>query len=306
MTPPLRVALAVSFYTVVSVSVVLINKLVLNRNLPFPITLTFAQFVVSLALTPLLFRAVGSEPAPFSLRTCLSLAPLSAISVTMIVLNNICLHYVNASFYMVARSLHVLFSILFGYLLTGQGVSPRVLLACVGITVGFALGCVGESTASEFSVFGTAMGVVSTVFVALNGHEIKKNLGKVGNNEWELSRYNSVNSVVMLPAVILATGELRGVALDTLWEQLFSLPVLFSGLLGFLINLAAYIQVKATSPLTHMVSGTFKGVIQTVVASFIFGNPLTGTFVVGSAIVVVCSVAYGLLKFQEQKSQKAK
>ena len=53
--------------------------------------------------------------------------PLSVIFVGMVVFNNLCLKYVEVSFYQVARSLTILCNIALTYVVLGKSTSPLAL-----------------------------------------------------------------------------------------------------------------------------------------------------------------------------------
>ena len=48
-----------------------------------------------------------------------------------------------------------------------------------------------------------------------------------------------------------------------------------------------------------MISGSAKGVLQTILAFWIFGNPVTALFVLGATIQTVASLAYSYFKSKE-------
>jgi hypothetical protein len=88
--------------------------------------------------------------------------------------------------------------------------------------------------------------------------------------------YNTTNSIVALFPVVLLSGELEGILeLPFLGEPQFWAGMLVAAVMGYLINIASFLQIKYTSPLTHMISGTAKGAVQTVLSVMIFGNPIT-------------------------------
>jgi GDP-fucose transporter C1 len=99
----------------------------------------------------------------------------------MLAFNNICLKYVQVTFYQVARSLSILFNILLTYVLLGTTTSQQALIACGIVFAGFILGSYGEI---EFSWAGLFFGVGSSFFVAMYGIHVKKALVHVDNNQW--------------------------------------------------------------------------------------------------------------------------
>ncbi len=134
------IVLVVLFYYVVSISLVLLNKMVLNsRSLPYPLFVSWTQLAVAvvciwllsllkrwhaaplssdsnLLLTTLLSRiggcrrpgltsALPSISLEFDLDKARQILPLAVIYVLMMATNNLCLHYVQVSFYQAATAL---------------------------------------------------------------------------------------------------------------------------------------------------------------------------------------------------------
>jgi len=83
----------------------------------------------------------------------------------MITFNNLCLKYVEVSFYNVARSLSIVFNVIFTYLFLGNTTSFVTCSTLLVVILGFILGIDGEV---NFSLLGTVSGVLSSVFVSLN------------------------------------------------------------------------------------------------------------------------------------------
>lgn len=57
-------------------------------------------------------------------------------------------------------------------------------------------------------------------------------------------------------------------ASDKLFSSFFWLSMTITGFMGFAIGLVTVMQVKATSPLTHNISGTAKAAVQVSCVSF--------------------------------------
>jgi drug/metabolite transporter (DMT)-like permease len=74
------------------------------------------------------------------LDTVVRVLPLTVAFIAMLATGNLCLHYVEVSFYQVARSLTICFSIALSYFVLGVKTSPRAIAACVVVMVGFAIG----------------------------------------------------------------------------------------------------------------------------------------------------------------------
>merc|ERR1712071_235697 len=70
--------------------------------------------------------------------------PLSIIFVAMITFNNLCLKWVEVSFYNVARSLTIVFNVFFSSIFLGQMTSTKTLGCLLFVMFGFYIGAAGE------------------------------------------------------------------------------------------------------------------------------------------------------------------
>ncbi|XP_063083889.1 GDP-fucose transporter 1 isoform X2 [Cavia porcellus] len=141
----LQIALVVSLYWVTSISMVFLNKYLLDSpslQLDAPIFVTFYQCVVTVVLckglSALATCCPGTVDFPalrLDLRVARSVLPLSVVFIGMITFNNLCLKYVGVAFYNVGRSLTTVFNVLLSYLLLKQTTSLYALLTC-GIIIG--------------------------------------------------------------------------------------------------------------------------------------------------------------------------
>lgn len=141
----LQIALVVSLYWVTSISMVFLNKYLLDSpslQLDTPIFVTFYQCLVTTllckglsALAACCPGAVDFPSLRLDLRVARSVLPLSVVFISMITFNNLCLKYVGVAFYNVGRSLTTVFNVLLSYLLLKQTTSLYALLTC-GIIIG--------------------------------------------------------------------------------------------------------------------------------------------------------------------------
>lgn len=77
-----------------------------------------------------------------------------------------------------------------------------------------------------------------------------------------------------------------------LLSPLFWFTMTITGIMGFAIGLVTVMQVKATSPLTHNISGTAKAAVQSLMAFWIWGNEATFKGVLGIFLVIFGSGLY--------------
>jgi GDP-fucose transporter C1 len=236
--------------------------------------------------------------AEYNRATAEKIFPLSVVFVGMITFNNLCLKWVEVSFYNVARSLTIVFNVVFSSVMLGSPTSPKTGLCLLVVILGFFMGANGEL---NFSVKGTVAGIASSLFVSLNSIFTKKVLPAVDNDHWKLTFYNNINAIVLfLP--LMAYFE-AGIIYEALGHQLtsglFWSAMCVAGFFGFSIGIVTVLQIKATSPLSHNISGTAKAAVQSMMAFYIWGNQATFLGVTGIFVVLGGSLLYTLVKMRE-------
>ena len=317
------IASVVALYWFVSISMVYLNKALMSSegvSIDAPIFVTWFQCVVT-ALICYGAGVVGDRSrtndynrgedhkatffsqfpkADYRIGTGKRVFPLSVVFVGMITFNNLCLKWVEVSFYNVARSLTIVFNVFFSAVLLGSPSSTRTVACLAVVILGFFLGSQGEL---NFSMRGTVAGIASSLFVSLNSIFTKKVLPVVDNDHWRLTFYNNVNACVLfIPFMLFMESEaiLGGFGKQFL-SGLFWSAMMVAGFFGFSIGIVTVLQIKATSPLTHNISGTAKAAVQSMMAFYIWGNPMTFKGVLGIFTVLGGSLLYTLVKMNENK-----
>lgn len=335
------VASVVATYWVVSISMVYLNKVLMSSesiSIPAPLFVTWFQCIV----TTLICWVAGkcgeraqnntsytvvstdedrggasleatSQPKPsffaqfpkaqFEYGIANQVFPLSIVFVAMITFNNLCLKWVEVSFYNVARSLTIVFNVFFSSVFLGQTSSLKTLLCLFIVIIGFFIGSYGEL---NFSLYGTVAGVLSSLFVSLNSIFTKKILPVVEDNHWRLTFYNNVNaSFLFIPFILYFEGD---VLLNCMKgpDSLLANPVFWTamcvaGFFGFSIGIVTVLQIKVTSPLSHNISGTAKAAVQSMMAFYIWENNPTLLGVMGIFTVLGGSLLYTFVKMKENR-----
>lgn len=319
-----KIALVVSFYFIVSISLVFLNKHIMKGyDFPYPIFVTWYQQVIALVCI-----WVGSKvgqyypqlalipPVEFDLQIAKSICPLTAVFVCMLSFNNLCLRYVEVWFYQVARSLTILFTICFTYFFLGAKTSRKAICACGVVVAGFLLGSIGRGGGDQkdegndgvslIKVMGIVFGLCSSMFVSLYGIYVKKKLATVNNNEWRLLNYNTIISIVFLLPIIFIAQETSVIHEPLLTDFGFWVSMTITGVFGFLISIAIFMQVKFTSPLTNNISGTAKACCQTILAIIIWGSKVSFEGLLGIIFVLGGSGWYSFIRYQEMMERKAR
>lgn len=271
----------------------------------------YSQFAIRIVLGWIGRRAApGSffEQFPefeYQLPTAKKVLPLSVVFVGMITFNNLCLKYVEVSFYNVARSLTICFNVVFTFVVLGDKTSAKTMATLAVVVLGFVLGSGSEV---NFSLMGTVFGVMSSVFVSLNSIFTKGVMSAVDGDKWKLSAYNNMNAVIMFIPLILATGEYEIINqhADLLFSGFFWTMMTLSGVFGFGIGIATILQIKVTSPLTHNISGTAKACVQTILALMLWGNETNAANLFGTFLVLAGSLLYSYVRTLEMNEASSK
>jgi len=308
----LTITMVVIFYWVISLSIVFLNKYILSVSefkFPYPLFVTWYQLLVALVLL-VFFGELGKRISFFSIvppfecdfRISKEILSLTLIYIGMLAFNNLCLQYVEVTFYQVARSLSIAFNILFTYTILKKDTSMHAILACAIVLAGFLIGAYGEV---NFSWVGIFYGVGSSCFVALYGIYVKKKLAILDNNEWRLLHYNTFLATVILLPVVWLSGEFSFLKDEDvvyfLWEPSFWTVMTVTAVAGFLINIAIFLQIKVTTPLTNTISGTAKACVQTLLGWMIFRNEVSSMNAFGIFLSLFGSALYSWFRYLEMK-----
>jgi len=306
----LRICAVVGFYFFVSISMVFLNKNLMHQDFEFPLFITWYQLVVAIGCMWTLHH-LGKHidtfsmipPIQFDTTVAKKVLPLACVFVGMISFNNLCLMYVEVTFYQVARSLTICFTIVFTYFILNDMTSAPAIQASAVVMTGFIIGSVGEV---HFSWLGIIFGVISSAFVSLYGIYVKKVMPAVENDQWRLSMYNTLLSILLMFPTIVISGEAsKLMECELLYETSTWVSMTITGVVGYLINIAVFLQIKYTSPLTNNISGTLKACVQTLFAMLIYRNPISSLNALGIILVILGSFWYSHIRYSEMKQKAA-
>ncbi|KAF9089394.1 hypothetical protein BGX29_004808 [Mortierella sp. GBA35] len=298
-----QIIAVVSFYMITALVMVSVNKWALN-TLQVPWLLLWCQMAIAVVLLKVTDSAGFLKMPVIQKDVAKALVPLISINVLGLGVNTLCLVYVDTSFYQIARGLVLPFTVIFAYTLLGQPSSRLVLGACFIVFCGFYTGVTSEINVSQLGVF---FGVVSSVTTSLHAIVIKKSLVAVNNSSIDLVYYNNMLSLMVMTPIIFLSGESTEVMTRFSEEGFasfhsFLFAAFVTGIFGFLINLAGFLQISKTSPTTHMVSGAVRGVLQTLLGYFAFDDIITSGRLLGIALILSGGALYTWAKDQEMKA----
>ncbi|KAJ3006622.1 hypothetical protein HKX48_009550 [Thoreauomyces humboldtii] len=283
------VPLSIVFYMVTSMVMLVANKMVLLK-VPLPATFLWIQLIIAVGILHIGHHLRCFVLPSVNLAICKKIWPVVALNVVGLTLNTYTIQMGDASFYQIARGLILPLTVLLSWMYL-EHPSAKVLGACAVVTGSYLLGAFGESESVTVSKSAVLFGALSSVTTASQSIVIKKAMGSTGGegSTIDLVYYNNLLSAACFPAVMVVTGEAviclryasRMLQLNEMdqseWGNVttFAFGCLLTGTLGFLLNIAGFLQIKVTSPLTHVVSNAARGVLQAIVAVLLFNDSVT-------------------------------
>lgn len=190
------------------------------------------------------------------------------------------------------------------FIFFGEKTSHKALGCCGIIIMGFLLGIDQEKGLGSLSLAGVFFGISASLFVALNAIYTKKSLNFVENNIWKLTMYNNINACIIFIPFILLFGEQNEIfSFPLLFDSFFWFTMVVGGVLGFSMGYVTSLQIQATSPLTHNVSGTAKAYAQTLLGVFYFNEVKTFLWWTSNAFVLLGAALYSQVRNQEMKAR---
>ncbi|KAK8796680.1 hypothetical protein WA588_000808 [Blastocystis sp. NMH] len=309
----LRIAAVIGIYWITSWSAIFLNKFVyshLKKGFSASYFTTFLEFVASTTFIWVFSKLnakrkwVSTFPnINVSLKTIRKVFPLSVMFCMTVTMSNLCLKYVEVSFYQISRSLGIPMIPLINYLIYGEKSTWPTVLSCITVVVGYIAGVDGEV---NFSLRGTLFGVGASLVGTFYTISLHHYLANIKMNSWELSFYNNFNSSIIIIVMVLLNGEI-----PVIWNHRNELSLSFflwtalAGIVGLFVGITTQLQIKYTSSLSHNISGVAKNCIQTFMGAAIYRTPLTFTGVCGVLLVVGGSFTYTLERIRIN-SQKEK
>lgn len=196
----------------------------------------------------------------FRIKYVIKIIPTLIVYLFTAGLNNKCLEVIPLSNYQIARSLTVLFNVLFSYIILNKKTHWISIIACLGVVCGFICGIEGKFT---ISTEGLIYGIGSSCFLSLYSIFIVKTVAVFDDNHFAMLQYLISMSSIVLFFIIIINGEISVIAeFKTL--KIWALQMI-SGFSATVLNISAIILIKLTSPLTHSICGTIATSITTII-----------------------------------------
>ena len=316
MTPAefLKIFLVVLTYWFISISLVFANKFLVGNKSTNDVSIFVAWMQCIITVLCVLALRIGKsllkkDWSYFKLSLEDSFRPqllvLTCSYVGMLTFNNLCLRNVDVPFYQVARSLTLIFVVVFSLLILKKSVSWRVWLCCLTVASGFVLGVDQESLSGTLSRWGVIFGIITSLFVSLNGIFTKRALDVIDRDSVQLTLINNLNACILFLPFVAGTGQFATVIRHSEFAQFnFWAFLVATGLLAFAISWISAVQIDLTSPVTHHISANSKAVLQTIIAVLWNGEHKSLLWWLSVALVVGGALAYALIRISEELQEK--
>ncbi|GMH17939.1 hypothetical protein Nepgr_019780 [Nepenthes gracilis] len=277
---------ALTFNFLVSVGIILMNKLVLGKvGFNYPIALTFIHYVLSWFLMAVLnalslLPASPAKSSRFSL--LLSLGIVMSLSTG---LANVSLKFNSVGFYQMAKIAVTPSIVVAEFILFRKRVSfQKVLTLCV-VSIGIAVATV---TDLQFHLFGACIAFAWIIPSAVN-KILWSNLQQQENWTALALMWKTTPITLFFLVLLMPWLDPPGV-LSFNWNFGNTSAILLSAVLGFLLQWSGALALGATSAITHVVLGQFKTCVILLGGYALFGsNP--GTTSICGAITALAGMS---------------
>lgn len=297
--PP--VALAFNF--LVSVSIILMNKLVLVKvGFNYPIFLSFIHYVCSwlimAVLKALSILSLSSTSKSTKYSSLMSLGIVMSLSTG---LANVSLKYNSVGFYQMAKIAVTPAIVLTEFILFSKRISFLKVLALAVVSIGVAVATV---TDLQFHFFGACVALAWMIPSAIN-KILWSNLQQQENWTAMALMWKTTPVTLFFLLMMMPSLDPPGV-LSFNWNFHNSAIIGGSAFLGFLLQWSGALALGATSATTHVVLGQFKTCVILLGGFLLFGSNPGLTSIVGAMFALGGMSFYTYLNLQsQQQSVKA-
>ncbi|ESO85183.1 hypothetical protein LOTGIDRAFT_221416 [Lottia gigantea] len=301
-----KVLVVVPLYWIVSISIVFVNKHLLNNNNKQDLSIFIAWFqcLVSVLTLFLLKLVMPGKVPPLEIPTLLhsDMLSLSFNFVASLTLNNLMLKHISVAFYQIGRSFTLIFTIILSVCMLHKHLKITTLIPCVCIILGFFISVGEEEESGTVSIWGIIYGILSSLSAAYCAIYFRKVEGITNGSAVKIAYYNNVNSFIIFLPLVISTNQLSNVFHSTLiYDKYFWMCLGLSGVMSLTMGWVSALQIQYTSPVTHHISINAKSVAQTVIAIILYKESKSLVWWTGNLLVMSGILSYAWLNFQERE-----
>ncbi|XP_042907470.1 solute carrier family 35 member E3 [Parasteatoda tepidariorum] len=293
-----EVPLCLAANLILSVSIVLINKIVYVRT-QFPnITLTFIHFVITSLGIKLCEKCNIFQVKRVPL---LQIVPLAISFCGFVVFTNLSLQFNTVGTYQILKTLTMPTIMLIQTFFYSRTFCVKIKLTLVPISLGVFLNSAYDI---KFNVAGTVYALIGVMVTSFYQVWVGEKQREFQMNSMQLLYYQApLSSLLLLFCVPMIEPPW---AQDGLFNHNWSLYdltlVLISGLIAFSVNLSIYWIIGNTSAVTYNVVGQLKFCLTLLGGYLIFMEPILPIQFLGILITMIGVSLYAYLKSQDHKA----
>eukprot|EP00249_Psilotum_nudum_P018269 c26722_g1_i1 orf=769-1857(-) len=299
-TQQLKSIAACLFYGIVALVMGFVNKGVLQLW-PYSNTLLMLQMAASVAIVYLGKYLRILHVRHFQLQSAKSLLPVVFFYNANVAFALAGLKVLNIPIFNALKRLTPVMIITAKFVI-GDGVPSRqVLLSVFTIVAGCIIAGLGDLS---FDPLGYFMALTSCVLQSTYLILVERSATEKGYNSHELLLYNAILSLPVLILLIHCTGE--GIAAFSALDgnmkssRLFLPLLIFSLIMGSLLNYALFLCTLWNSALTTTVVGAMKGLFSSVIGFFVLGGvKVTVLVVIGVSMNTFGGIWYAAVKYDQ-------
>eukprot|EP00796_Vickermania_ingenoplastis_P007336 gene7336-5170_t len=298
------VALSILCYCSCSVSMIILNKLLMQTyGLPYPISLLLFQNTGAFLLVSLGKRMGVLHYPDISFKVVLSWLPLTALFVTMLYSSMKSLQHMSVSAQTITKNLAIIGTAFGDHYFFEKKITRSMTVAFVLMIAGSYLGTQGDKWVTALGLWWTAVNIVSTVFYTLY---MKKLMAEVSKT---IGNYGPVfyNNLLSLPIFfIFGFSELKSCFVGIL-ESSFAgkMCLLIMMIVSSFMTFGVFWCMKETSPTTFSVLGALNKVPITFLGMVIFQQFPDKVGYAGIAIALSGGFLYSVSNSRQARKKEA-
>lgn len=311
VSTPVKIAIYSIVYGILSISMVIINKLIVssdrkNPNIT-PENLVIVQCAVS-ALCILVIALFTGAPIKISFNNFLLCILINLAFVMVTLSNSYTLKYLSIHMVTLLKCTSLFVTAIGDKFILHQNINLMSWVSLFLIVIGSSC---GVATDLEFNLIGyiwMAISIIAaTVYVILTKIFISHlNLHYFTASFWN----NAISTVILCIGSIVRNYKnpnilavFTGLKTTKYHSNYF---IIFSGVIGLMLNLSTYSLLGETSATSYVVVGVSKKIIQAII-SYLFFDKLTSVWNIISVMIGLSgSCMYATVKFYDQKQSRRK
>ncbi|BFZ57924.1 hypothetical protein PYCC9005_004979 [Savitreella phatthalungensis] len=299
----------------VTQTVVFLLQAILNKSalvdLPAPLLLLLIEsFITSASVYGgYWFGWYDLRAAKNPTHTLRALRWLIAAKVVSAVTRTYCVEAVDGAVFNLVRGLVLPFAVILSAFFLDRKPSTASLVPVIVICMGFYVGTFSEHSdlTDVGGSYGVTIGALSSFFAALDLTVTKTSLDT--HSIYDILFVTNAGTVIVtLPMILLGSEYGDHLTSDHPVDsvRLFILKAIVCGLLTFIAAVLALLQLNLTSPITHQITTSARGILQSLFSVILLGELMEWPQILSIAIILIGTLAYTIIKELEQRAGESR